>query len=386
MRHLLLLASCTLLIGMIVSLTAVTHLAPFPHCWGTGVSKNAAGTPSFSWLHVAGGSIVDERNCPVRLMGFNTMGLEFGNAIADITATRLKTFTQTYQMNLWRLVISPVWWNANDYVPAAQMTYQDWVKQVIAWMEQNGNYVEIDPTAYHTIGPAASGPYCDQNNNAPPCWTSQDTPNNPPWTEQQVITAAQQFWQSIVPLYKNDPAILYDGLNEPVPPDFTNYHEDLSLMIDTIQSLNPRAVVFVYGSGIDQMVAGTVADYPQQNLVMTFHPYPDPNNPWQGKLARIQGWIPWIHGHNHAVSIEEWGDPQLASNVAYAEAVVALVKTYGAATTYYAENATMTGDGHLTSIGQVVQQVYGGPPAQPIATPAPTPTSTPPPTPSGLIT
>ena len=336
------------------------HAAGNTNC---GVTKNLDGTYHFSWLHVAGGKIVDQNNCGVILVGLNTAGLEFGDASGgDMTQSHIQQLSKMFNMNLWRVAINVSWWNNNNFVSSENMHYQDWIKQQIQWMEQNGNYVEMDPTNYVTISPATGGlPYCSNESNNPPpnpnCIPSQDTLNNPPWTEQQKVTATQQFWNSVVPLYANDPAIVYDALNEPYAPAFTNYYQDLNTMINTIQKLNPKALVFVYANGVDQMVAGNLPDYSQQNLVFDFHPYPDPTNPWQDKFAHIQEWIPWIQNHNHAITIGEWGDPQLANNKPYADAVINMVKTQGVATSYYNEGNMMS-NGQLTSQGQVVQQEY----------------------------
>lgn len=339
---------------------------PKPTCANTGVTRNADGTQNFSWLHVANGRIVDAHNCAVTLQGFNTIGLEFADALGGgITAHHIAQMRQSYNMNIWRLTLNVSWWNNNSFVPNAQMNYQDWIKQIIGWMRANGNYVEIDPVNYVTIPPGAGNIYCaSEGSNPPPnpnCLTSQATSNNPPWTEQQDIAATSQFWQSIVPLYKIDPAILYDALNEPYPPSFTNYHQDISEMIDIIQQLNPNALVFVYGIGYGPIVNGTAPDYPQKNLVLTDHVYDDAAPyTWRDKLANVQQYINWYQAHNHAVSFEEWGDTNLPSKKPFADAIMSLVKNQYVAETYYAYSYSGFFDstGQLTPLGLLLQQEY----------------------------
>src|SRR5437762_2653310 len=90
-------------------------------------------------------------------------------------------------------------------------------------------------------------PYCSDQNPQSPCCTRQSTPHVPPYSEQQIVATIQQFWNSIVPIYKNDPAILYDPINEPYPPGFQNYFQDLNTEINTIRAISPNALLIVYG-------------------------------------------------------------------------------------------------------------------------------------------
>jgi hypothetical protein len=338
-----------------------------PPCVSTGVTKNSNGTYSFSWLHVAHGRIEDQANCAVTLQGFNTAGVEFGDGLGGgLTSYAMTQMKQNFNMNIWRLAINVTWWNNNNFVPFAHMSYQDWIKQIIAWMEASGNYIEIDPTTWITIPPSGTGSdYCFKEGQNPPvnqnCITSQNTANTPPWNEQQVMTAIMQFWLSFIPSYTNDPAILYDALNEPYTTPFINIYDDLNQSINMIQQLNPKALVFVYGHPLGEIVNGHLADYSQPNLVYTTHLYDDSTWPWSDKIQKLLPFITWVQQHNHAFSIEEWGG-NLVNKKDYADAIMNLVNNQYVSTTYYswAYDSFFDNTGHLTPNASILQQAYGG--------------------------
>src|SRR5205085_10155099 len=90
-----------------------------------------------------------------------------------------------------------------------------------------------------------------------------------------------------------------------------------------------------------------------------------------------QVWLPWIQSHNHGISIEEWGDPNLSSDTGYANSVLSLVKTYGAAATYYQDHNAIWGNLQLSDVGKVLQQKYASlPPVIRVTAASPIPTAT----------
>jgi hypothetical protein len=319
------------------------------------------------WLHVSNGRVVDDRGNAVHLRGLNTAGLEYGDGVAKYTQARIQAFSNLFNMDLWRVPINVAWWNNNVFMPDGVTHYQDWIQQVIGWMEAAGNYVEIDPTNYAVLPPRGSGTYCYTFGNPPMlngvhvtnCIIAQDTLNNPPWTDAQKITAATMFFQDFIPRYQNDPAMLYDALNEPYT--FADEYGALNTMINVIRSLT-NSLVFVYNGGLTNILNGTKPMYPQPNLVWDSHVYDDSlnNNTWQAKIARDETrYWPFVKSYKQAAAVGEWNAGITNDPNGFGVAIAQLALTQGISNSYYwADNLLNNDNKTVTAQGQIAQLTF----------------------------
>ncbi len=347
---------------------------------GCGITQTTDGY-KFSWLHVADGSLVDEKNCIVTLKGFNWSQLEFGNAVGGGPKTRISEaglawFSQNLHTNVWRIPVNTTWWNQNVDVPAAGMPYQAWIQQVVKWVEQNGNYVILTKGPQFLAPPCGNGnTYCPPQNDA---LTEIDTGMAGPEvkTTGQYIDAAVKMWSSIAKLYANDPAVLYDSWNEMHDIDPQTWQASTNTLITAIREQNPRSVVFLggpnYKGNINALVQGTVPDFTQANLVYDFHVYNGFSGTYLGKNCSepmSYVWRNWPSNADmqvnfsqqkgRAVSFSEWGGCNDVDD--YNQAITTYARTHHITLTYYDETnvATNMGEGYqLTPNGIKVQAAY----------------------------
>lgn len=350
---------------------------------GCGVAKTASGY-TFSWLHAANGYIVDANNCAVDLRGFNWAAVEFGAGVggskqARISPEHLAWFSHTFHMNVFRIGLNAVWWNTNVYVPDAGMNYRDWVRQIVTWVEQAGDYVLL------TKGPQFPAPPCGGSvTYCPP----QDQgaldvaahPGDP--TVLQEITTGQyidqgiQMWNSLAALYANDPAVLYDSWNEMHRISAQTWQQSENALITAIRARNPRSLIFLGGpnwqNNINPLVRGVVPNFTQANLVYDFHVYDgfqgtmsgkncqEPNSYlWQDWPSHANEQVAWAQQHGDAVSISEWGGCNDLDQ--YNQALAGFAQAHHIALAYYETTNVFTvvnGQYQLTDNGVKVQRDY----------------------------
>jgi hypothetical protein len=333
-------------------------------CNGTGVTRNPDGTFQFSRLQIMNGYIVDQNDCVVYLSGFNTAGTEFGNAIGGMNAQRITLFSKKFRMNLWRLNINITWWNENDYVPDIHMNYRDWIAQLISWLKANGNYIELTRTNQY---PSGRYPPCGIDlSHIPPIRTAlcpsqnQGAGTNPWKNNPHFLDETVAFWSSIVPLYKNDPAIIYNIWNEmPGITDLLLWKGFEETLISTVRTIMPQSLIFLGGrwwnNDISALVRGIVPDFTEPNLVYDFHVYP--NSAWYTNWPQQpEKETAFAQLHNHGIDIGEFGTS--SNSTPYLDNVINFaIKHFGAITQYQQSNV-MTKQGQLTTEGQIIQKDY----------------------------
>ena len=296
-------------------------------CHYSGVFKDAHGIYHFSWLHVdsATGYIMDAHNCIVDLRGFNTAGTEFGDGVGGfpgLSAQRLIWFNSQFKTNYVRLNLNVGWWNSNVYVPNAQMYYQAWVQQMITWAEQNGDYVLLNRTNEYQLPPCGGAiTYCPAQGEP-----SDLDDANPQlqFNAGHLLNQTLVFWQSIVSLYKNDPAVLYDDWNELHDLNAASWQQVQTKLITTIRSINPRSLIMLgsndWNNSMSPLTNGQEPDLTYPNLVYDWHIYDGVSGQSNGQPC-VQGksyiWALWgtasnaqfsfAHRHGHGAVINEWG-------------------------------------------------------------------------------
>src|SRR6202049_1169174 len=265
----------------------IQNITPFRSvCHYAGVSKDSNGAYHFSWLHVdsSTGYIMDSHNCIVDLRGFNTAGTEFGDGVGGfpgLSTQRLIWYNSLFKINYVRLNLNVDWWNSNVYVPNAQMYYRAWIQQTVSWAEQNGDYVLLNRTNEYQLPPCGGTiTYCP----------AQGEPSdiNDTYLQQQfnaghLLDQTLPFWNSIVSLYKNDPAILYNDWNELHDINATSWLSVQKTLITAIRSINPHSLIVLgsndWNNSMSPLTNGQVPDLSYSNLVYDWHIYDGKSGP-----------------------------------------------------------------------------------------------------------
>ena len=339
---------------------------------GCGVTRNHDGSYSFSWLHVdhATGYIMDEHNCIVDLRGFNTAGTEYGDALGNLDQQRLAWFNQAFNMNFIRLNINVTWWNQNVFVPRAALRYRAWIQKFIQWAENNGDYVLLNKTNQFSTSPCGGIiSFCPPQNQEDP--TKTPLPMNPRDVKTgHYLDQAKAFWKSIVPLYVNDPAILYDQWNELHDLDPQTWWEVQNELISTIRAIHPGSLIMLggpdYNNTMDPVVNSVVPDFIQPNLVYDWHIYDGKtigacrqglNYMWHHWGTESNRQVKFAQTHGHAATFNEWGGCYDYSK--YNDTLSSYAVANHVAMAYYQPgnvvNKTWT---HLNSNGLLVQAAY----------------------------
>ncbi len=294
---------------------------------------------------------LDQNNCYIAYADTNNVYL--AKRVAGVQ-TQLATVAKT--------ITSGSFYNINVYANGTQIT-------VVVWLD--GTTIPNTYDIQTTDSSFASGRYglfaFDTNASdstkfdhfvvstpQTACIISQNTQNFPPLTEAQMTAAIVQFFQSIVPIYASDPAILYDAWNEPGYFGGPATVADNNTIINAIRVLAPNSLIFVYDVGTNNLYPG--ASYSQSNIVLDFHVY-DGNPTWQTQLA---WWIPSVIAPGFATAIGEWNIGGVAAAQDFSAGVSNLAcSSYGVSDVYYNADNLLTGDNtSLTSDGCLVANAF----------------------------
>jgi hypothetical protein len=338
-------------------------------CRTAGVSRNSDGSYNFSWLHVDArtGYIMDARNCVVDLRGFNTIGTEFGDGtsgLPGLTPQPLTWFNSMFDWNYLRLNINVGWWNSDVYVPRAQMRYRAWVQQMITWAEQNGDYIVLTRTNEYQLPPCGGTiTYCPMQSEP------SDIDNTFPqqqFNAGRLLDHTLAFWNSIVPLYKNDPAILYNDWNELHNIDATSWLKVHTTLINTIRSINPRSLIMLGGNDwnntMNPLTSAQAPDLSYPNLVYDWHIYDgkvgQPNSyMWARWGAESNRQFTFAQQHGHGAVINEWGGS--FDDPAYNNALTSYAASHHIGMAYYAAgNVVNNSWTAISANGILVQAAY----------------------------
>jgi len=293
-------------------------------CRYAGVTRYSDGSYHFSWLHVDArtGYIMDAYNCIVDLHGFNSAGTEFADGVSPFpgfSPQRFTWFNSMFKMNYVRLNLNVGWWNSDVYVPNVQMHYQAWIQQWISWAEQNGYYVLLNRTNEYQVPPCGGTiTYCPHQ--AEPS-DIDDGNLQQQFNAGHLLDQTLAFWNSIVSLYKNDPAILYDDWNEMHDIDATSWLKVQTTLITTIRSINPRSLIMLgsydWNNSMNPVTSGQVPDLSYPNLVYDWHIYgggtagpgcvQGTSYMWSHWGAESNREFTFAHQHGHGAVINEWG-------------------------------------------------------------------------------
>lgn len=316
--------------------------------------------PRTGYLHPLGVS------CTVDLRGYNLSGLEFAYGTESygpymVSDKQLALLTSGTTMNLVRVPYNVGWWLSDVYIPLANMHYRAWMDSVVQMIKRHGAYVELS-----RVNDFSALPCPNATNTCP----SQADPSYPSWNVAigADITRTNQFWQSIVPTYANDAAVIYNSWNEFALTDSSLWRQNVNTLITTIQSTAqtvaptmPPAVVVVsdrsYAGSFDEIIGGSVADLTQPNLIYDFHQYDGFSGVHNGMNCQeplssffntaLGAWpvyadrqIGFVQSHGHAAMIGEWGgcydtdDPNGAA-ILYHSRLTSYARTHHIGMAYY---------------------------------------------------
>lgn len=353
----------------------VSHLSEnFVHK-GCGITKTSTGY-AFSWLRVEKGYIVSDTHCIVDLKGFNLAAIEFadgvGGAGTPVTGQLVAWFNKMFRMNVWRVPLNGYWWNTNVYVPLAHMYYRAWIIQMVRWFEQYGDYVILTFTTYFPNPPCVYGGQCSSQDQALRNMNT-DLYDALVQVQQNTFAGAIGMWTNIATLYANDPAVLYDGLNEMCCISAQTWQYRENLIIRTIRTHNPRALIFLGGpdfnNDIDPIIQGSVPNFPQSNLVYDFHVYNGYNDRhyckeplsyiWQDWPFHADEQVTFAQQHSDAVAFNEWGG--CVDFDEYNQKITSYAQAHHICLVYYVKDNVVSmveGKYQLTSNGLEVQRAY----------------------------
>lgn len=342
-------------------------------CRSPGVTMYRDGSYHFSWLHIdsSTGYFMDQNNCVVDLLGFNTAGTEFGNGVGGFpgfSAQRFTWFKSLFKMNYVRLSINVGWWNSNVYVQAAKMNYRPWIQQIVTWAEQNGDYVLLNRVNEYQTPPCGGAiTYC------PAQVEPTDIDDNNPqqqFNAGHLLDQTQAFWTSIVSLYKNDPAILYNQWNEIHNLTASSWLAVQRTLITTIRAINPRSLIVLgsydWNNTMNPLTNGQEPDLAYPNLAYDWHIYDGKSGQacmqpysymwahWGAESARE---FAFAHLHGHGAMINEWGG--CLDDPTYNAALSSYAAANHISMAYYSPNNVVDGSWSvLTTNGVLAQAAY----------------------------
>lgn len=279
------------------------------------------------------GRIVDVNNKIVYLRGMNTAGTEFGDGTGvDLSQARFNALTRYLNINLIRLAINASWWNNNSAIPTGN-TYQNWIATLISQIEAANCYCEVScVTAFCTITGNPPQNFVDSCNN----------------TETLIFTAYNTFWTNFVPLYKNDPMVLYNVANEPAYSDAITQQKTL---LSTVKGIAPNAVVVLDSRNyVPNITGGSETEYSGSNLIVDWHVYDDPTNWWYQKMStqnpNASFGVGFAHAQAHGlgVMIGEYNLTPSWNHKGFALEIARRQVALGYGNAYYNEQNLMLGD------------------------------------------
>lgn len=247
------------------------------------VNEKAASVPgpALSWLHTEGNQIVDESVVAQVLRGVNRSGLEYNKKGNKISLNEVIYIIKEWKAQIIRLPFNQDWYT-ND------VRYRKFMDKVIGWIAGQGAYVMLDLQWQDTIAKITP------------------IPNK----------AAIDMWKDVALTYKDNPAVLYDLHNEVHDTTWAAWRERASQIIEAIQSVHPKALIFV--SGLDwayDLRGWEEQPLPYNNIVYSSHPYPFKGEPWAWDeyFGNLADKAPVFLGEfGGGASDLEWGEKLLA--------------------------------------------------------------------------
>lgn len=222
------------------------------------------GKDSLPWLHTSNNLIVDETGKTMVLRGINRSGLEYDKSGAGVSEAEIAYICQQWKAQIIRLPFNQDWMMRDA-------NYSSFYNQVVSWVVANGAYALI---CFH--------------------WTNT-TIKIPSIPDEEAVT----MWRNLAVRYKDNPAVLYDIHNEAHDTSWELWRARASQIIEAVQAVHPKALLFVSGLDWAYDLRGWGANpLPYSNIVYSTHPYPFKGEPyaWDKYFGNFVNKIPVFVG------------------------------------------------------------------------------------------
>jgi hypothetical protein len=234
-------------------------------------------------LKVAGNQLVDASGRPARLRGVNCAGLEWSSDGDGHIAKTVQVAVGEWRANLIRLPLSQDrWFGKAPEQKDGGVAYRALVHQIVDFCAASNAYIILD---LHWSNAGAWGTNIGQHN----------LPD-----ENSVV-----FWKDIAPIYRDNPAVLFDLYNEPARINWDQWYQGgpmtetneqtkvrlsyesvgMSALLRAIRSTGAKNVVIAGGINwayeLEGILAGRqLADPDGNGVVYAMHPYPHSYPGW----------------------------------------------------------------------------------------------------------
>jgi hypothetical protein len=192
---------------------AGTLVAPAPTPVPTVAPTPAPTTPpTFSGLHVQGNRLLNAQGQTVVLRGVDRMGMEYmcvqvgGLMDGPVDQASVNGMRSWRNSNIVRVPLNEQCWLGVGGSPSGA-TYQQGVENYVNLLTASGMYVLLDLHWSAPAGQLATG--------------QQAMPNT---------SYSAEFWRSVANRFKNNPMVLFDLFNEPIPNNNANDGTDAAAM------------------------------------------------------------------------------------------------------------------------------------------------------------
>jgi endoglucanase len=263
------------------------------------VSVAAAGCGSGGLaVHVDGNRLVDGRGHPIRLLGVNRSGAEYGciqglGLFVGPTDRRAIAAMAAWRINAVRVPLNEDCWLGINGAPAAYsgMNYRRALRDYVGRLHAAGLYVILD---LH--------------------WNA---PGSTPATAQQPMADldhAPAFWSSVAREFATDPAVVFDLYNEPQDISWSCWRDGcmvpegwraagMQTLVDAVRSTGARQPVIAsglnYASDLSSWLTYRPRD-PAGQLVAGFHVFDfapcSRSRCWEATLVPVAQRVPVVTG------------------------------------------------------------------------------------------
>ena len=108
---------------------------------------------------------------------------------------------------------------------------------------------------------------------------------------------AESALREMAERYRDKPWVLYGTFNEPAYISWSEWRPVAERLVDTVQNVNPDAVVFVSGVDWGYDLKGAINDpVRRDNIIYETHPYPGKGQGWKGVLDQLRKTSPVFLG------------------------------------------------------------------------------------------
>jgi len=268
---------------------------------------STAATNTLPRLKIVGNEILNEHDEKVVLRGVAVVDPHMLYWRGELKEYDFKYLSDIWGVDIVRVPFHPDFW---QNVPFYMEVYLD---NIVEWGEKYGIYIFL---GYHAHGnPINNEVEQTQFGNVNP-WFGN--PYNPDFD------LAKEALSSVAERYKDKHHVLYGTFNEPSHITWDKWRPVAEELVDTIQKINPEALIFVSGVNWSSDLRGAINNpVNRENIIYEIHTYPEIEyDDWQSTLLELSKDAPVFLGewgftlgssegeHSHSVlTLEEYAIP-----------------------------------------------------------------------------